>query len=193
MADTEVEVSLPISGRPMGENLENLSGSVELWRFLYEILMELSPQEHRSRSIGLSIVLAPIAASFLYNQGWRLPWLNGCPLQRHIGIPCPGWGLTRSFMAMARGDWQQAIDYHLFGPLLFLVLVVIAITLSIELIGNRKGRSIGLLVKAVRNPKWILFLLLLLWGYHATRLFALGKSGELYTLFRHSSLGQWLY
>jgi Protein of unknown function (DUF2752) len=28
--------------------------------------------------------------------------------------------MTRSFMAIARGDWYSAIDYHLFGPLLFI-------------------------------------------------------------------------
>lgn len=27
--------------------------------------------------------------------------------------------MTRSFMAIARGDFGSAIDYHLFGPLLF--------------------------------------------------------------------------
>jgi hypothetical protein len=27
--------------------------------------------------------------------------------------------MTRSFVAIARGNWQEAIDYHLFGPLLF--------------------------------------------------------------------------
>jgi Protein of unknown function (DUF2752) len=28
--------------------------------------------------------------------------------------------MTRSFMAIASGDWHRAIDYHLFGPLLFI-------------------------------------------------------------------------
>jgi Protein of unknown function (DUF2752) len=27
--------------------------------------------------------------------------------------------MTRSFIAIVRGDWRQAIEYHLFGPLLF--------------------------------------------------------------------------
>ncbi len=27
--------------------------------------------------------------------------------------------MTRSFVAIVRGNWRQAIDYHLFGPLLF--------------------------------------------------------------------------
>jgi Protein of unknown function (DUF2752) len=28
--------------------------------------------------------------------------------------------MTRSFVAIACGNWQKAIDYHLFGPLLFI-------------------------------------------------------------------------
>jgi Protein of unknown function (DUF2752) len=44
--------------------------------------------------------------------------------------------MTRSFMEIASGDWHGAIDYHLFGPLLFvgfgLTIVQAILELSID-------------------------------------------------------------
>ncbi len=37
---------------------------------------------------------------YLTNFGLKIP-LPGCPLLHYLGIPCPGWGLTRSFQAIA--------------------------------------------------------------------------------------------
>ncbi len=41
--------------------------------------------------------------------------------------------MTRSFVSIVRGDWKQAIDYHLFGPLLFIYLGTLVIHWSWEL------------------------------------------------------------
>jgi hypothetical protein len=43
-----------------------------------------------------------------------------CPFKALTGIPCPSCGLTRSFTALALGDLPSALDYHLFGPFLWL-------------------------------------------------------------------------
>jgi hypothetical protein len=45
--------------------------------------------------------------------------------------------MTRSFMAIARGDWQEAIDYHLFGPLLFASFGIALIHVIFELLCDR--------------------------------------------------------
>lgn len=150
----------------------------------------LSPQERQIRFVYLAIVIAPLIGSVVYNQGIRLPFLNGCPLLRHTGIPCPGWGLTRSFMAMARGDIFQSLAYHAFGPILFVAFLVAAIHIGAELLKDR--RIPAFYRSLIRNPKLQILAFLLLLGYHATRLYGLSQSGELYTSFIHSPLGQWL-
>ena len=45
--------------------------------------------------------------------------------------------MTRSFMAIARGDWHSAIDYHLFGPLLFIGFGLMIVHAILELSVNR--------------------------------------------------------
>lgn len=38
-----------------------------------------------------------------------------------LGVSCPGCGLTRSFVAMARGDLEGSFRWNLMGPVLFIV------------------------------------------------------------------------
>lgn len=47
-----------------------------------------------------------------------------CLFRRITGHPCPGCGLTRSFVAMADFRFAEAFAHHLFGPLLFAGLLV---------------------------------------------------------------------
>lgn len=149
----------------------------------------LSKKERCQRYICLAIALIPIIGSYLFNLGLEIPFL-GCPLLRYVGIPCPGWGLTRSFMAVSRGDWSQAIAYHLLGPLLFIGFAIATLHLFLELINNRKIQVFY--IPLVQNHKFQIFCFLVLFGYHGTRLQELWKSGELYNYLIHSSLGNFL-
>lgn len=149
----------------------------------------LSSLDRRQRIAYLVIALAPLVGSILYNAGFRLPFLQGCPFLRYTGIPCPGWGMTRSFMAMARGDWQQAVTYHLFGPVVFVGFGLAAIHWGMELVRNRKIHVPP--GKLLRMPKVQILAFLALLGYHGTRLYALAQSGELLTSVMQSPLAQW--
>jgi Protein of unknown function (DUF2752) len=75
----------------------------------------------KSRILRYGIIgfcAVPLIGSWLYANGYRIGVLF-CPVRHWTGVICPSCGMTRSFMAIARGDWGRAIDYHLFGPLLF--------------------------------------------------------------------------
>ncbi|MGB3513211.1 MAG: DUF2752 domain-containing protein [Microcoleaceae cyanobacterium] len=150
----------------------------------------LSYKERHQRYICLAIALLPIIGSYLLNFGWEIPFL-GCPLLRYIGIPCPGWGLTRSFIAVTRGDLSQAIAYHLFGPVFFIVFIIAALHLISELINNRKIRAFY--IPLIQNHQFHLFCFIVLFSYHGTRLQELWKSRELYNFLIHSALGNWLF
>jgi hypothetical protein len=48
---------------------------------------------------------------------WPLPPL--CGMQRVVGLPCPGCGLTRCFIALAHGDVRAGWSYNPAGLALF--------------------------------------------------------------------------
>jgi hypothetical protein len=56
-----------------------------------------------------------------------------------LGVSCPGCGLTRSFIYLARGDWQQAWREHRLG---WLVAALVAFQFPYRLWAVwRGGRS----------------------------------------------------
>lgn len=134
--------------------------------------------------------LVPLVGSQLFNWGMSLPFLR-CPLLRLTGIPCPAWGLTRSFMAMVRGDWQQAIAYHLFGPLLFAGFAIAAGHLLLEIIRGCQVRVFYL--EWSRSPRLQISAFVILLIYHGFRLYSLAQAGELYQGFIQSPLARSIF
>lgn len=66
----------------------------------------------------LSLSAVPLLVAFAY--GYGLPMAEGdCLFQKTYGFFGPGCGLTRSFVAIAQGDLLRAVQFNLFGPLLF--------------------------------------------------------------------------
>jgi len=85
----------------------------------------------------LVIALAALAGSFILQpsgQGGlfvyvpvlrqRIELPDTCMSRRLLGISCPGCGLTRSFVAIARGDLRGALAYNPMGPVVFLLVVL---------------------------------------------------------------------
>ena len=60
-----------------------------------------------------------------------------CIFRLLAGLPCPGCGLTRSFVMFAHGDVPSAFGYNLMGPVLFSVLVISVIVAAWVLITGR--------------------------------------------------------
>jgi hypothetical protein len=53
-----------------------------------------------------------------------------CPFFKLTGVPCPGCGLTRACMLLAKGDVQSSIRFHAFAPI-FLVFIAILIIATV--------------------------------------------------------------
>jgi hypothetical protein len=150
----------------------------------------LTQTEQLQRFGYLALALVPLFGSVSFNLGLQLSFL-GCPLMRYLGVPCPGWGLTRSFMAVTRGDLSQAFTYHLFGPVLFALFVAWILHTAMELVHNRKiSTAYG---PTLRNPQFQLFCFALLLMYHSFRGYQLWQSGELYPSIVESPWGVWLF
>jgi hypothetical protein len=89
------------------------------------------------------IVCEPVLAPLLAERRWALlVFVVGaiqtvltiygcgswpCPMRTIVGLPCPGCGLSRGLVNLLNGQWQAAIDHHLFSPILFAVLLVLGI------------------------------------------------------------------
>ena len=73
-----------------------------------------------------------------------------CPFRLLTGLPCPGCGLARSWVALAHGDLATAFERHAFGPLLFgLALVAIA---AVALAAARHAPPVDVARKAASRP-----------------------------------------
>jgi Protein of unknown function (DUF2752) len=148
--------------------------------------MGLRQREGRWGLLGLSA--APLMGAVLYNQGWRLAF--SCPVRHLTGIPCPTCGMTRSFVAIAQGNWQQAISMHLFGPILFLACLVTVLHVGLELATNQ--RLGGWHLRTISDRCLQILGVAFFAGYYGLRLHQLLISGELAHSFAHSPLGRLL-
>lgn len=149
---------------------------------------QLSHRERRERLFYLAIAFIPVLGSFALSHGLSLN-LPGCPLMKWVGVPCPGWGLTRSFLSIAQGDWPQAIAFHAFGPVIALGFCWAIIHLSMELVRDRKIPFV--LGPRLKQPRVQIGCFLVLLGYHSVRLYGLWQTGQLLHSFSHSPLGHW--
>ncbi len=50
-----------------------------------------------------------------------------CPVRALTGLPCPGCGLTRSWVYLTHGWWRESFLTHPFGPLAAAVVVTLAV------------------------------------------------------------------
>jgi hypothetical protein len=93
---------------------------------------EVCPQRKRAELrrhalfLGLAVFIAAMAfalevrrderVNFRGLPDWPLP--HTCYSRAMLGVSCPGCGLTRSFVYLARGQWRQAWSEHRLGWLL---------------------------------------------------------------------------
>lgn len=141
------------------------------------------------RWAGLLVGASPVLGAYLYARGLQIPFLV-CPVRYWTGVPCPTCGMTRSFTALVQGDWQQAIAYHLFGPILFLAFLILALHCCLEL---GMGRRLKLFYESwLRKPSTQIAGGCLLSGYYLLRLGLWAHSGELGSSIVRSPLGQWI-
>jgi hypothetical protein len=60
-----------------------------------------------------------------------------CPLRAVTAIPCPSCGLTRALAHLERGHWAEAVRFHPFAPLIFLLVLALVFMLAFELATGR--------------------------------------------------------
>jgi hypothetical protein len=81
--------------------------------------------------ISLLVIFAAFGLEFGQSDGLRLPGSDArlptvCASRLLFGVECPGCGLTRSFVALAAGDFAESFRFNRIGWLIaFAVLLQI--------------------------------------------------------------------
>jgi hypothetical protein len=91
------------------------------------------------------VILASFILHVQETQRVALPGLERslpgiCAFRRITGQPCPGCGLTRSFVSIAHGDLLAAWHFNPAGPLIFLIVAAQIPYRAIQLWRIRRGR-----------------------------------------------------
>jgi hypothetical protein len=87
-----------------------------------------------------------------------------CPLRAVTGIPCPSCGLTRAIAHLERGHWAEALKFHPFSPLLFLLALALFFVLLLELAIRRP-----VIFNPLRNRRHVYFLFAVIIVFQAAR------------------------
>jgi hypothetical protein len=139
------------------------------------------PRDHRARDrrdwhlgmllltaaiVVLSAILQVRADQRVVVSGFStLPIPEMCGMQIMFNRDCPGCGLTRSFIYLARGDWERSLAVHRFGWLLALTMVlqipyrVLALRYPSLSLGAAWARRIGIGLAALLIANWFYNLL----------------------------------
>ena len=70
-----------------------------------------------------------------------------CPFRALTGLPCPGCGLTRSWVYAAHGWWQESFASNAFGLLVVAVVLVLAVVVVVRRVRRTRPPSIDRLLK----------------------------------------------
>jgi hypothetical protein len=71
---------------------------------------------------------AGIAAAFALSADHIKDGATICPFRLATGLPCPGCGLTRSWVYLAHGRWAESVTAHPFGVIAAALVVALIVT-----------------------------------------------------------------
>lgn len=138
--------------------------------------VSLSQKSLYGRSLGLLIFSIPLVVSYFLNITEQQSPFN-CLFLKFVGIPSPGCGLTRSFLAITNGHLLKSFSYNLLGPFLFCFFVLVSIHLCLEILTRKKVKADYIKLLQNKNLQgWILILILF---YYLTRLVIFYTTGKL--------------
>jgi hypothetical protein len=105
-----------------------------------------------------------------------------CPLRAVTAVPCPSCGLTRALAHLERGHLAEAVRFHPFAPLVFLLVLALAVMLVFEL---ATGKTI--IGNPLRNRRdvWLVFAGLVVFQVVRTVIFFLDGG---WSIFWHENL-----
>ncbi len=101
--------------------------------------------------------------------------LPKCLFLEWTGLPCPGCGLTTSFVHLLHGHWREAFAVHPLGPLLYAGFALLALACLAEFF--RHSTPLRRFLRGEGNA-WVFGALALYLGAWFYRLYGLWQKGQ---------------
>ena len=76
-----------------------------------------------------------------------------CVFYHLTGRKCPGCGMTRAFANLLRGNWERALDYNPFAPLMFALFLVLLADELLSLLYSLRGKMRPTLIERLLGLK----------------------------------------
>lgn len=138
----------------------------------HQDVMSTCQQRGRIESLWiLALALTAIVGSFvldlspegviyinLHHLGWKFQLPETCMSRRIFGVSCPGCGLTRSFVAIAHGEFYLAARANPMGPGLFVLCWLQVPYRVLRYLGY--GMSVDEGGRLSRAADWIIWIIL---------------------------------
>lgn len=144
--------------------------------------LRLEQGASRSERVVVLLIAAISLVGLVVARLWPLASVDSgeptCLLRIFTGLPCPGCGMTRSWVHLAHGDVLTAFEYNLFGPIGMVVAAGIVAYVGVALARRRPPERILSLV----DPKVLLALIVVWLAYSAVRMVSLGLGQEHFAL-----------
>ena len=86
-----------------------------------------------------------------------------CWIKHLTGLDCPSCGLTRSLASLAHGDLKQSIEYHPFGVLIYIGILIQSLCLLSNRMHDLICRLILMHERKFDGVMWILLVLYFLY------------------------------
>jgi hypothetical protein len=101
-----------------------------------------SHQLSSAQKLNRYIFIAGIFSIFLFTLFWNPEQANVLPCYFHeiTGHSCPSCGLTRSFHAIAHLKFQQSIEFHPMGMILYFALLAFLLKFILEIVLKKEIR-----------------------------------------------------
>jgi len=113
---------------------------------------------------GVGVVLAAVLLlSVFLEPTWVGHQPSLCVVRATTGVPCPGCGLTRSFVATAHGEFGSAFAFHPFGPLLFAACACALLLLGLRAVTGRTPLGRRALAR-LQPAAWAVLAVWLVWA-----------------------------
>lgn len=157
-------------------------------------MTQLAPPEQHQRTVHLAkgvalgervvvLLLATVSlVGLVIARAWPVASVDSgdptCLMRILFGLPCPGCGMTRSWVHLAHGDVLAAFEYNVFGPIGMATAAGLVGFVLYSLVRRRRPERILELV----NPRWLLALIVVWMGYSVVRMISLGMGQDYFSL-----------
>ena len=110
----------------------------------------------RPRAAGGTVIAAAVVGATALTTAVVVPESMSttgpvlCPFRLVTGLPCPGCGLTRSWVAIGHGDLHSAFAYNAFGPLS--MAFVASLVVLVAIVAVTAPRRLSRVESILRHP-----------------------------------------